>query len=224
MATGKERSRPARRPDTRAAPAVGPDELSAVVAFGHRVSDIGERLNVGGEGLLAALELMAAATPAGSDAPEHSLTVSEEKVLREAGSLQHSMPALPERASFRTQLLFEQLLHEALSVKAAAERLHVSESRVRQRLTARTLLGVERGGTWQLPAFQFTDDADMPGLSEVLPSFPEDVHPAAVLLFLDAPSSDLDVDGQTLTPREWLVTGGSARRVVELVRQAYALS
>ena len=198
-------------------------ELSAAVAAGWRISDIGRRLNLASEDLLDALELVAARTPAGSDNPEGSLTPSEEAVLRKAGSLQHAMPPLVSRASFRTQLLFEQLLQGALTVKAAAARLHVSESRIRQRLAARSLIGVERAGTWQLPAFQFTEDADLPGLAEVLPAFPDDVHPAAVFLFLDAPSPDLDVEGQNLTPREWLLTGGAASRVVDLVADGYAL-
>jgi excisionase family DNA binding protein len=199
-----------------------PVELSeeSAAELGRRVSAVGTRLNLGAERLLAALEAVASSTPAGAHRPAESLSAAEEAVLREAGSLRRPMPDLTERASFRTQLLLEQLLHDALTVKEAAQRLGVSESRVRQRIAARTLLAVERAGTWQLPAFQLDGGAD---LSEVLPAFPSDVHPAAVLLLLDAPASELEVDGRALTPREWLATGGPVSRVVELVHDAYDL-
>jgi hypothetical protein len=197
------------------------EQLSAAVSVGMRLSEIGGRLRLSNEAVLAALEQVAFETPAGSDAPAGSLTEAEEAVLRRAGSLTRAMPALEDRASFRTQLLLEQLVASALTVKEAASRLDVSDGRIRQRLTSRSLVGFERGGAWRLPAFQFTEDGDLPGLADVLPAFPDDVHPAAVLLFLDIPTEELELDGFPVSPRTWLITGGSSARVAELVRDAY---
>jgi hypothetical protein len=201
------------------------DKLSdaSAEALGRRLSAVGDRLSLRSEDVMTALEAVARSTPAGARRPAESLSPAEEAVLREAGSLRRAMPPLEERASFRTQLLLEQLLADALTVKDAAARLGVSESRVRQRIAARSLLAVERAGTWKLPTFQLEGGTDLPGLTDVLPAFPTDVHPAAVVLFLEAPSAELDVDGRALTPREWLMTGGPVSRVVELVKAAYAL-
>jgi hypothetical protein len=188
--------------------------------LGRRVAALSERLGLAPEAEIAALESVASQTPAGVEAPETSLSESDEAILRKAGGLQRPMPNLEDRASFRTQLLLQRLVETALTVKEAAARLGVTESRVRQRLGARTLLGVERGGIWRLPAFQFDTGGD---LADVLPAFPDDVHPVAVQLFLDAPNAELDVDGAHLTPRSWLASGGAASRVVELIEDAYAL-
>lgn len=194
-----------------------------LVEAGARLSEIGSRLNVSSGEILEALEHLALLTPVGVSDPAKSLTHAEEDALREAGSLQHAMPAWADRASTRTELWLMQVLSDALSVKDAAGLLGVTEGRVRQRLTARTLLGVERSGGWLLPRFQFSETSELPGLAEVLPAFPRDSHPAAVYAFLTRPSADLELEGEPLSPQDWLSSGGASSVVVDLVEAAYAL-
>lgn len=193
------------------------------VSLDGRVQAASARLGLSFEAVVAAIEVVALQAPAGAEAPATSLSQAEEAVLREAGSLAQPMPELADRASFQTALAYERMMKDALTVKQVAERLSVSDGRVRQRLVERTLIGIMRDGTWRLPAFQFTDTGDLPGLAEVLPAFPEDAHPVAVQRFLDAVTTELEVDGAALSPRRWLATGGAARRVADLVREAYEL-
>ncbi|MGH8890506.1 MAG: DNA-binding protein, partial [Acidothermaceae bacterium] len=114
-------------------------------------------------------------------------------------------------------------LEDALTVKAAADRLGVSEGRVRQRITARSLLGIDFGGVWRLPAFQFTDDGQLRGFDRVLQAMPDDVHPIAVWRFIERANAELTVDDEPASPREWLATGGEIERVAELAESAYTL-
>jgi hypothetical protein len=58
----------------------------------------------------------------------------------------------------------------------------------------------------------------LPGLEEVVPVLPEDLHPVGVDHWFTTPSLDL-VPGELehgLSPREWLLSGHSPKAVVEL--------
>jgi excisionase family DNA binding protein len=104
------------------------------------------------------------------------------------------------------------LLETALSVAEAAERLGVTEGRIRQRLSERpsTLWGVRVGHGWRLPASQFDARATIPGLEVLLVSLPEDLSPIAFHRWFTTPSTDLaTTEGgtETLSPRDWLRLG-----------------
>jgi hypothetical protein len=106
-----------------------------------------------------------------------------------------------------------------LTTYAAAQRLRVSEERVRERLAARTLYGIEVGGEWRLPSFQFAQHGLVPGIERVLPELPEGLHPVAVYRWLSSPSLELERrDGRALTPLEWLRSCHDPAAVVELAR------
>lgn len=210
-------------PSDLAAISVAVREVTFRLEIADRMTEISTRLRLDASQLMAALEQLARQTPVDAAYPSRALTAAEEAVLREAGSLRASMPSFDERASTKTELWREQMLSTAMSVKQTAALLGVTEGRVRQRLQARTLLGVERGGVWLVPRFQFLDDGELKGLDEVLPAFPVDVHPAAVFAFLMRPSADLEIDGDELSPQQWLLSGGPTETVAELVRDAYTL-
>jgi hypothetical protein len=195
--------------------------LVAYVELAARLSQLHERLRLSADELLDVLTAVADTTPADAEDPAASLSEHDEAVLRAAGSLRYAMPPLAERASTRTGLAAARLLVDSLTVKQVADRLHVTPGRIRQRLAGRTLLGVSDHGSWRLPAFQFTDDGGLPGLEVVLPAFPADVHPLAVQRFLDAPHHDLEIDGEPVSPRQWLETGGDPHLVAELAAAAY---
>ncbi|MGR3633212.1 MAG: hypothetical protein ACU0A8_14015 [Limimaricola soesokkakensis] len=98
----------------------------------------------------------------------------------------------------------------AIPLKAAAARLGVNDSRLRQRIKARTLYALRQPGGrgWMVPAFQFLGDAELPGLAQVLPVIREDIHPVELESFLTTPQPDLeDADGAAMRPVDWLAQG-----------------
>jgi hypothetical protein len=107
-------------------------------------------------------------------------------------------------------------------VNEAAARLSVTPARVRQRLAAMSLYGVNDSGRWHLPLFQFTPDGTIPGLREVLARLPRaaPLHPLAVQYFFTQPHVDLrDDDGRPQSPLIWLASGGSPSDVAELIAE-----
>ncbi len=120
------------------------------------------------------------------------------------------------------------LTKSSLTTRAAAQRLGCNASRVRQRIAARTLHAFRPDGEWRLPAFQFTDRGELPGLKRVLPVLPPDLHPLAVERFFLSPNTDLPAEepgdgapeSAALSPREWLLSG---RDPVAVARIAAAL-
>jgi hypothetical protein len=104
----------------------------------------------------------------------------------------------------------------ALSVHQAADRVGVDTSRIRHRIGAGHLIGWKDRGNWRLPAWQFIDHGVLPGLEEVLGSMPLD-QPALVLAnFMTTVQEDLELDDRPVSPREWLMAGGSPQRVADL--------
>jgi excisionase family DNA binding protein len=195
--------------------------LTESLAATRGLAEIAERLQVGPSSLLTELANVAAQMPAGADRPSTALTTGEHDALARAGSLVEELPSVSELASLRTALRTAQLEKEMLSVKQAADLLHVSEGRVRQRLIEGTLLGSKSGASWRVPRFQFGDDGELPGWDRVAAALPRHPHPLSVARFLDTPDEDLDVDGAPGSPRRWLAQGGDAEAVVALAAALY---
>lgn len=109
---------------------------------------------------------------------------------------------------------------EALSTTEAAALLHVQPSRIRQRLAARTLLGLAKDDRWVLPRFQFSGGKPVPGIGRVLQVLDEALHPVTVERFFATPQPELYAEevGRPLTPREWLQAGYDPESVVRLAR------
>lgn len=198
--------------------------LATSVQAATRLSGVAERLHVSSEDTLTALEMLASSTPAGAEGPASTLTLDEERALREAGSLREELPPLAQRASLGTAMQRLVLVTDALSVKQAAATLEVSEGRIRQRLAARTLFGVQAAQGWRLPRFQFTQDGQLlRGLDRVLPALPADVHPVVVTSFLARPHEDLLVGAEPTSPAAWLEGGGDIDAVVTLAASLHDL-
>lgn len=116
----------------------------------------------------------------------------------------------------------------AVSVQQAAELLGVDTSRVRHRIGDRRLIGWKDRGGWRLPAWQFTDEDVLPGLETVLAAMPADQPDLVLANFMTTPQEDLELGDHTagdhpagdrdhtVSPRDWLLAGGSAQRVAEL--------
>lgn len=133
------------------------------------------------------------------------------------------MPPLAERASTRTAVDRLYLLADSLTSEEVAASLSVGQSRVRQRVTQRTLLAIRTAAGLRFPRFQFLGERQLPGWDKVAPHFPEDAHPVAIYRFLHAPHVDLDLDDGPVSPHDWLADGGRPETVADLVDDAYRL-
>ena len=101
-----------------------------------------------------------------------------------------------------TAARYSAMVVSGLSVAQVARKLGIDESRVRHRLSERSLYGIKVRGTWVLPAFQFSTDGSVPGIEQVLPRVPGDLHPVALLNWFTLPDR----------------TSSSARRKPQLAR------
>jgi hypothetical protein len=161
--------------------------------------------------------LQIASAPAG-------LTAEELAVLEEGGmTVPAEQPAPADDPVRQSVLAYARLVEGSLSVERAAKLLRVDPSRVRQRLggPAPSLYGFKFRGTWHLPAEQFDGRAALPGLAEVVPAIPRDLHPLEVVQWLTLPNPDLTPgeEGEHLSPRDWLRTGHPPAAVVDRARE-----
>lgn len=199
-----------------------PDVLAArlrsVTETSSRVARIGQRLEIDFGSFLEALEDITSGVSAGVGNPETQLSENDLTVMREAGLFGASVEDSKRRAPVSAAVRYAKLLSTSLTVRQAAERLDVSDGRIRQRLSpARTLYGFQAGRGWCLPAFQFTQSGTLPGLERVLPQLPDKLHPTAVEGFFTRPNRDLRSD-EEVSVAEWLASGGDPQAVVELAR------
>jgi hypothetical protein len=145
------------------------------------------------------------------------LTAAEEAVLASGDPA----PAAAARDSVAdTAIAYGRLVATSLDTAAAAKRLGVDPSRVRQLVggSAPTLYAFKYRGTWRIPDFEFDKRALVPGLEEVVPLLPHDLHPIAVLNWFTTPHSDLVDEDETVrfSPRDWLRQGRSPAVVAAL--------
>lgn len=154
--------------------------------------------------------------PAGSADPAAELSAADAEALRAVGA--DLTPRRRREPDPRAEgaAAGVALLATALTVPEAAGRLGIDDSRVRHRLAAGALLGLKRGRSWVLPAWQFAPDGGvLPGLGEVAPALR--ALPALVAAgFATTPQPELRVRGRARSPRDWLLAGGDPAPVAQL--------
>jgi len=133
------------------------------------------------------------------------LTAAEARVLEAGGFALNECPDKDPLAE--TATVFAALLNTSLTAKAAAGRLGVHGSRIRQMLTERTLYGFHINRRWQIPEFQFAGNALVPNIGKVNAVLDPDLHPVAVYQWYMTPDADLEMDDQPLSPLDWLKAG-----------------
>lgn len=103
----------------------------------------------------------------------------------------------------------------AVPIANAAQRLGVDPSRLRQRIKEGTLLAVRRphGRGWLIPAFQLTENGEIPHLARVLAVAQRHLSPLSVACAFEMPDEELD----DMSPRDWLISGGDPAPVERLV-------
>jgi len=100
------------------------------------------------------------------------------------------------------------MIASALSQVQTAHLLNVAESRIRQRISKRTLYAIVGDNNKKvLPRFQFTISSTLPGLEKVLPAINNNVHPVVIQRFFLTASEDLYAKElkTILSPRDWLI-------------------
>lgn len=125
-------------------------------------------------------------------------------------------PGLPGDVHRRRTLTAARTLSEALestlTLDQAAEKLGISRSRLSHRLGEGTMWAFTISGRRRLPRWQFTPDgALLPGLKAIVQSIPENLHPLAIEAFMTTPRPTFD----SLSPAEWLVSGGDPAPVLD---------
>lgn len=150
--------------------------------------------------------------------PAADLSAPETAALRRGGF--ELAPLSPEssNALARTTAEYAVLRSTSLTAGEAAQKLGVDPSRVRQLLAARKIYGLQIRGAWKIPIFQFENDRLLPGLDEVVPALPKDLHPMGIYHWFTTPNPDLAPEEfeREMSPREWLLTGHSPKVVAEL--------
>lgn len=108
------------------------------------------------------------------------------------------------------------LVETALTTAEVAKLLRVSESRVRQLTGARRLAALS-GKPRRYPRWQFTERGPVPHLDVVLPAAGPALDPLSLWRFFLTSDPDLVLDGEVVSPRDWLVAGADPDRVRELI-------
>jgi len=150
--------------------------------------------------------------------PRHELSSSEIALLEQGGFELEPLPLDDTHPLIRSAAAYAALVASSLSVSQAAARLHVADSRIRQRLGARTLYGIKVRFAWRLPLFQFTKQGTAPGIETVLPRLDPVLHPLSVVGWFTTPNVDL-VHGdeeEPVSPLNWLLSGLPVEPVAEL--------
>jgi hypothetical protein len=119
---------------------------------------------------------------------------------------------------------YTDLLASSLTTAEAAALMGVGNSRVRQLLGGECprLYGIkkDRRGSWRLPRFQFDEQGLIPGIDQVLPELPRDLHPLEVVSWFRSPSPDLITgDGARHSPLQWLRAGHPVEAVVDIAKK-----
>lgn len=157
--------------------------------------------------------------------PSAGLPEAEHDALRRAGISLEGPPGDPSGAGRVAAGLARarRFRDEALTVAQAATALRVTPGRVRQLVSAGEVVTMSGGagrtggdGGYLLPAWQIVDGQLLPGLALVAAAS-SGLHPLTLAGFMTRPNVDLDVEGRAVAPVEWLVAGGHAEVVAELV-------
>jgi excisionase family DNA binding protein len=150
--------------------------------------------------------------------PGRQLSATEAEVLGRGGFSLKPARRAEARPLSKTVAAYVAMMDDALSVAEAAKRLRVDQSRIRQLLSNGSLYGLKVKGEWRLPRFQFTTRGLVPGVEQVLRALPDDLHPVEVLTWLGSPDPDLEVGERSLSPLEWLRSGGDPERASAVAR------
>lgn len=151
------------------------------------------------------------------------MTAGERDFLLETTELTEDdlSPRAYDTARFRIAedraLAEEEAVHSALTTGQVSKLLGRQTASIRRSKGAGDLyaLPTVSGRVTMYPAWQFVDGKVTPGLSEIIPLFPQYTHPLAVQQFMTEPNEELG--GRS--PVEWLIEGGAVEAVASLAEE-----
>lgn len=157
--------------------------------------------------------------PSGTAQPE-GLTDSESAYLRESGGIDITDPEL---AGAYERIVAETSTREAanyLTIQQLAERLGMATSGVRQWSTANGVTAHRLGAKLMYPAWQLVDGPDgkaapLPHLTDVGWAIRGDLRDVTWIMTTGQP--ELTVDGEQLTPAQWLASGRDPEPVLGIL-------
>lgn len=148
-----------------------------------------------------------------AEAPAHGATLpeSERRYIEQFGGLRSRSAA---EAAFG-DLVARQAGIDATrfeSTKGVASLLRIDESRVRHRRGAGDLIAYRMGRDLKYPLWQLVAGPDgfvpLPGLRRLASALPPNMHPAEIAGRMSTPQAELRINGQSVSPRDWLIAGG----------------
>lgn len=156
------------------------------------------------------------------------LSAAEREVLLAAGvDAADLAPAddIGELARHSADLLIDAAA-SSMSAAEAAVGLGISASRVRHRVSDRSLYAFRLGTTLRLPEWQFSRPqpgalTPLPHLRRVVAAAPQAIAPVELARFMTMVQPTLDPGDGPTSPRAWLLAGGDADAVCELLADLY---
>jgi hypothetical protein len=184
------------------------------------VAEVLERYGVGiseedlAELLSEALEAEGRAAATGLSRPEAEFLAEHSGLKMSARDVQNGRPPVVGRLA--TEL---GALARSVSTEELARRWELDGSRVRHRARDGALYSVRVGRSLRFPLWQFDEQFHpVPGLATVLRALPEGLHPAEVEGWMTSPNTNLVVDDEPVSARDWLLRGGGLPAVTELAQ------
>ncbi|GIT78478.1 hypothetical protein LLS1_01470 [Leifsonia sp. LS1] len=113
-----------------------------------------------------------------------------------------------------------QAVEASLSENETARRLIISDDQLTRLRTDGDLYAFRLHGRFRYPLWQFTNEPGRPVLPHLRPlshAFPHDWHPAGVLAFMSTPKSSTRINGEPVTPIQWLIAGGDPNQLVHII-------
>ncbi|TFD42586.1 hypothetical protein E3T33_12080 [Cryobacterium sp. TMT1-2-1] len=101
-----------------------------------------------------------------------------------------------------------------------ATRLHIALHEVDVWRERGDLFAFVADGTLHYPTWQFTDAIDrpvLPHLAKLTAALPDDMHPAGILGFFSTPQRGAGMNGQPMTPGQWLIRGGDVQTLTDIL-------
>lgn len=172
-----------------------------VAGYGLTVEEFTDRLQ-------AELATDVAADPRG-------LSAHDRQVLASIGVTDDDLVSTTDPIAVAVDVLRD--THPTLTTEEAGAALDRSESRIRGAIADGSLYGVRVGRIWQLPAWQIHDGRPLPHLRKVIAAVPDAVSPTVLGRAMTMPTDELTLDGTATAPTDWLLSGGDAAPVVNLV-------
>lgn len=147
-------------------------------------------------------------------------TPEEAEILKRGGLTLEAYEGKDDAAT-RTAERYATMMSLALTEGEVQRVLGVKPSRVRQRIADRSLYAIAVGKERRFPQVQFHEKDLVPGIGRVLQALPEDLHPVEVESWLTSPNPDLPAgdEGEALSPRGWLISGGSVSPLLAMARE-----